>query len=60
MSAELASGFAVWVTTPDAGFPHGRFVQAAWDVNELMAGTMRERIEKHSFSFKVGIFGFHP
>lgn len=60
MLAELAGDFAVWLTSPQAEFLHGRFVHAAWDVNELMAGEIRERIDNDPFYLKVGILGFHP
>ncbi|CAM1504624.1 Fc.00g022150.m01.CDS01 [Cosmosporella sp. VM-42] len=59
-SPELAGDFAVWLTSPDAAFLHGRFVQAAWDVDELKAGKFRERIDNDPFFLKVGILGFHP
>lgn len=59
-SAELAGDFAVWLTSPDAAFLHGRFVQAAWDVDELRSGKMREKIDNDPYLLKVGILGFHP
>ena len=60
LSAELAGDFAVWLTSSDAEFLHGRFVQSAWDVDELRAGKFRERIDNDPFLLKVGVLGFHP
>ena len=59
-SAELAGDFAVWLASPEAAFLHGRFVQAAWDLDELRTGKMRERIDSDPFFLKSGVLGFHP
>lgn len=34
-SAELPGAFAVWAASPEAKWLHGRYVYAAWDVEEL-------------------------
>jgi hypothetical protein len=34
---ELAGGYAVWLTTPAADFLKGRYSNAVWDVDELIA-----------------------
>ena len=59
ITAELAGDFAVWLASPDAAFLHGRFVMAAWDVDELRVGEVREQIEKDPFFLKVGVLGLH-
>lgn len=59
ITAELAGDFAVWLASPDATFLHGRFVMAAWDVDELRVGEVREQIEKDPFFLKVGVLGLH-
>jgi len=32
---------------------------AAWDVDELRVGEVREQIEKDPFFLKVGVLGLH-
>ncbi|KAF5561618.1 peroxisomal short-chain alcohol dehydrogenase [Fusarium phyllophilum] len=40
------SHFSVWATSPEAEFIHGRFVWAAWDVEELKA-LMEDGVKKN-------------
>ena len=58
--AELAGDFAVWLTSSEAAFLHGRLVQSAWDIEELLSQKVKDRIEKDPFLLKVGVLGFHP
>lgn len=58
--AELAGDFAVWLTSSDASFLHGRLVQSAWDIEELLSETVKDQIEKDPFLLKVRVLGFHP
>ncbi|KAM0420010.1 hypothetical protein ACHAPD_003579 [Fusarium lateritium] len=41
----LPGRWAVWASTSQAAFLHGRFVWAAWDIDELMSGDVRKRID---------------
>jgi hypothetical protein len=34
---DLAAGYAVWLTTPEADFLKGRYSSCGWDVNQLVA-----------------------
>ncbi|KAI1092720.1 NAD(P)-binding protein [Rostrohypoxylon terebratum] len=54
---DLPGDFAVWAASPEARFLHGRFVWASWDVEELMNGELRKRIEEDPWYFKVGVKG---
>ncbi|KAI0889124.1 NAD(P)-binding protein [Annulohypoxylon maeteangense] len=54
---ELPGDFAVWAATPEAGFLHGRFVWACWDVDELKSGEVRKRIDEDQWYLKVGVRG---
>ncbi|KAL7627820.1 hypothetical protein AAE478_002015 [Parahypoxylon ruwenzoriense] len=56
-NAELPGHFAVWAASPEAAFLHGRFVWAAWDVNELKSGELRRRIDEDPFFLKIGVRG---
>ncbi|KAH8672469.1 putative short-chain dehydrogenase [Ilyonectria robusta] len=53
----LPGDFAVWAASDEAAFLHGRFVWALWDVDELKAGPIRERIEQDDNFLRVGIHG---
>jgi hypothetical protein len=53
----LPSHFAVWAASPEAKFLHGRFVWAAWDVEQLQSGELRKRIDEESTFLKIGING---
>ncbi|KAK7424147.1 hypothetical protein QQZ08_008753 [Neonectria magnoliae] len=54
---KLPGDFAVWAASDEAQFLHGRFVWALWDVDELKAGPVRERIDKEDTFLKVGVHG---
>ncbi|KAI1063146.1 hypothetical protein LB507_005555 [Fusarium sp. FIESC RH6] len=54
---DLPGAFAVWAASPEAAFLHGRFVWAAWDVEELKNGPLRERLEKDANFLKVSVNG---
>lgn len=54
---ELAASFAVWATSKEATFLHGRFVWASWDVQELATGEVRERIDNDFYYLKDSIVG---
>ncbi|KAK8184870.1 uncharacterized protein BKA78DRAFT_256662 [Phyllosticta capitalensis] len=49
----LPAGFAVWLTSPAAAFLRGRFVFAAWDVDEMVA--MKERFESEPGLCRIGL-----
>ena len=54
---ELCGAFAVWLATKEAQFLHGRFVWAAWDVEELSTGSLRKRIDEDPYFLKASIVG---
>jgi len=54
---DLPGSFAVWAASPEATFLHGRFVWAAWDVEELKSGPLREKLEKDANFLKVSVNG---
>ncbi|KAI0408956.1 putative short-chain dehydrogenase [Xylaria palmicola] len=56
-SVNLPGDFAVWAASPEARFLHGRFVWAAWDVDQLKSGALRKRIDEESTFLKIGING---
>ena len=39
---KLSGDFAVWLASPEAAFLSGRYVWAAWDVDEMIA--MKEKV----------------
>lgn len=51
----LSAHMAVWLTSKDAAFLHGRVVWANWDVDELMA--MKDKILADPAFLKVGVTG---
>ena len=53
----LPSAFSVWAASKDARFAHGRFLWAAWDVNELASGELRERFKSDDDFLRVGVSG---
>ncbi|KAF2495977.1 short chain dehydrogenase [Lophium mytilinum] len=55
--AKLPGHFAVWAASPEAAFLHGRFVWAGWDVEQLLKGPIRERIESNPDYLKIGVIG---
>ncbi|KAI1811462.1 NAD(P)-binding protein [Poronia punctata] len=54
-NANLPGNFAVWAASPEAKFLHGRFVWAAWDVEQLKSGELRKRIDEDSTFLKLGV-----
>ena len=54
---DLPGSFAVWAASPEAAFLHGRFVWAAWDVEDLKSGPLREKLEKDASFLKVSVNG---
>lgn len=55
-SGELAASFALWAATKEAAFLHGRFVWASWDVEELAAGEIRNRIDNDPYFLRSSIY----
>ena len=55
--ADLSAGFAVWITSQEAAFLHGRVVWATWDVTELANGDVRKRIEEDFYFLKESVVG---
>ncbi|KAI5459007.1 hypothetical protein BGZ63DRAFT_426319 [Mariannaea sp. PMI_226] len=55
----LPGAFAVWASTKEARFLHGRFVWANWDIDEYSVGETRERLEKDPEYLRIGIVGLH-
>ncbi|KAJ0277438.1 hypothetical protein Brms1b_007715 [Colletotrichum noveboracense] len=54
---KLGGHFAVWAASDEARFLHGRFVWAAWDIDELRTGDIKRNIENNPEFLKVGIVG---
>jgi len=54
-SGELAAAFAVWAASKEAAFLHGRFVWAAWDVEELATGKTRKHINEDPYFLRSTI-----
>lgn len=54
---DLPGDYAVWAASDEAKFLHGRFTWAAWDVDEVAAGPIRENITANSHYLKSGIVG---
>ncbi|KAM0083917.1 hypothetical protein ACKRZS_003862 [Fusarium odoratissimum] len=54
---DLPGSFAVWASSPEAAFLHGRFVWAACDVEELKSEPLREKLEKDETFLKVTVEG---
>ncbi|KAH6959789.1 hypothetical protein BKA56DRAFT_533135 [Ilyonectria sp. MPI-CAGE-AT-0026] len=55
---DLPSHFAVWAATKEARFLHGRVVWSKWDVDEMIAGEFREKLEAVPYFMRVGIRGW--
>lgn len=53
----LPGSYAVWAASPEARFLHGRFVWAAWDIEELKTGELRKRIDEDPYFLKFNIVG---
>ncbi|KAI1133685.1 NAD(P)-binding protein [Nemania abortiva] len=54
---DLPGHFGVWAASPEAKFLHGRFVWAAWDVEQLKNGELRKRIDEDPTFLKIGVNG---
>lgn len=50
---KMPGDFAVWLASPEAGFLHGRFVWAAWDVDELI--ELKGKVEGEEAFLKIGL-----
>lgn len=53
IEVDLPGNFMVWLTSPEGEFLKGRFVWAAWDVDELK--SKRDEIEGNPLLLKLGI-----
>jgi hypothetical protein len=53
----LPGSFAVWAASKEASFLHGRYVWAAWDVEELAQSEVVERLEKDRDYLKISVKG---
>lgn len=56
---ELPASFAVWASTKEAAFLHGRFVWASWDIEEYSKGEIRRRIDEDPSFLTVGVAGLN-
>ena len=56
---ELCGALAVWLATREARFLHGRFIWAAWDVEELSKGEVRKRIDEDPYFLRASIVGLN-
>jgi hypothetical protein len=56
-TANLPGAFAVWAASPEAKFLHGRYVYAAWDVEELAKPEIMERLEVDRNYLQVSVKG---
>ncbi|KAJ5433437.1 uncharacterized protein N7458_012593 [Penicillium daleae] len=54
---DLPGHYAVWAASDEAKFLHRRFTWAAWDVNKISSGKIRERIDGDANYLKVGVTG---
>lgn len=54
---DLPGAFSVWAASDEARFLHGRFVWAAWDVDEMKQGEVAARVESDPSFLKVGVPG---
>lgn len=57
LAENLPGQFAVWCSSEEARFLHGRFVAAWWDVNELGGAEVRERMKSQYHFLRVGLVG---
>ncbi|KAL1870700.1 hypothetical protein Daus18300_005020 [Diaporthe australafricana] len=53
----LAGHEAVWLASPEAKFLHGRFIWAAWDVDELQSDEIKKTIAEDVEFLKIGVHG---
>lgn len=54
---DLPGAFTVWLSSPEAQFLHGRYVESNWDVEEMMNGEVAKRIQDDPHFLKVGVSG---
>ncbi|KAL2271999.1 hypothetical protein VTJ83DRAFT_1370 [Remersonia thermophila] len=54
---DLPGQLAVWLSTDEAQFLHGRFLPVWWDVDELTKGPARARIEADEHFLRIGVVG---
>jgi hypothetical protein len=54
ITVSLPAAFAVWATTKQASFLHGRFTWANWDVDEMI--SWKEKFADPGF-LKLGLQG---
>lgn len=47
----------MWAASKEAQFLHGRFVWAAWDVDEMKQGEVAQRLQSEPHFLKVGVPG---
>ncbi|KAL4731182.1 hypothetical protein ACLX1H_000143 [Fusarium chlamydosporum] len=48
----LPGSFAVWASSTEAQFLHGRFVWCTWDVNDLASGELRTQFDSDPWLLK--------
>ncbi|KAL6900070.1 hypothetical protein GGI43DRAFT_406229 [Trichoderma evansii] len=53
----LPAHYAVWATSEEAKFLHGRFTWAAWDVEDLKTEEARKKIDEDQAYLRVGVVG---
>ena len=56
-SAELPASFAVWASSKEAQFLHGRYAFASRDVEELAAGGLRKRFDEDIEFLRISVGG---
>ena len=47
----------MWAAFDEAVFLHGRFTWAAWDVDDLRSGEVKQHIEKDDKYLRIGVGG---
>jgi hypothetical protein len=50
---KLPGDFSVWLASPEAAFLNGRYVWAAWDVDEMIA--MKEKVASDPSLLTMGL-----
>jgi hypothetical protein len=53
LAEKLPGDFSVWLASPEAEFLNGRYVWAAWDVDEMIA--MKEKVSNDPFLLTMGL-----
>ncbi|CAK7232382.1 hypothetical protein SCUCBS95973_008241 [Sporothrix curviconia] len=56
-SLDLPGSFAVWASSPEAQFLHGRYVVVDWDVTELATGENKKNLEENPDYLRLAIVG---